>query len=926
MKRNLLVLMQSVFMLWLAGVAAAAPSPWLGPQAPGLAYPAGEEARQFAMISHDLQNRERFNALAKETYRPESLILAGDRDPLDVVLRRTQALLDDLRRKPNAPELGARAAELKQLQTEAAATAVDNAAARRALFDKVCYLRRAIAFSNPLLDFSSLLFIKRHRSVYNHMCDQFYGIAQKPGGGIFELSDPFGKSPALRDVLEGAAVGNGRLKGQPLSGGPRRDWAVSYDGMGHVRSEPTQGGSFLGPDLAFDGKSLAFAYVECQGDPNHVDHVDPARGHWAEGRSYHIFKVNLDGTGLTMLSDGTFNDIDPCFMPSGRLAFVSERRGGYLRCGRVCPTYTLYDMAGVGGDIRCLSHHETNEWQPSVTHDGMIAWTRWDYVDRHGQIAHMPWLTTPDGRDPRAVHGNFSLRYTRPDMEMDIQAIPGSHRYVATAAPHHGQMFGALVIVDPRAGDDDSMGPVRRLTPEVDFPESQKGTESFGTAWPLSDDYFLCAYEPVQVPELWGMGKGDPGAPRVVDAQRVRPAAKKAEAKAAPAAKAVRVKAAARKTKAGKLTPVAKAPAQSAAKAERPVAPVIKQTKGAYGLYLIDSFGNRELIYSDPEIACMNPMPVRARQQPPIVAEMSTRIAEGQPAEATASVLNVYDSLKPWPKGTKIAALRVYQIFPQSVPSAGVHHAIGIQIPQGSDSLNLARAVLGTVPVEADGSANFIVPAGKELYFQVLDEKGVAVQSMRSGTHFQAGEKQTCQGCHEPKHRTPPAPSQAPLGMRRAPSILKPDVDGTNPFSYPRLVQPVLERNCLGCHEKHPEKAPRLDAKLASTNRGPVAGVNPMTTYYQSYLSLAPLYGFYNYAGANFNDEKWYRTTPGQFGARASKLYAMLEKGHHNVKLSGADRHRLEVWLDSCSLFYGVYEPEGGLAQLRGEIVRPTLE
>ena len=83
---------------------------------------------------------------------------------------------------------------------------------------------------------------------------------------------------------------------------------------------------------------------------------------------------------------------------------------------------------------------------------------------------------------------------------------------------------------------------------------------------------------------------------------------------------------------------------------------------------------------------------------------------------------------------------------------------------------------------------------------------------------------------------------------------------------------------------------------------------------------------FYDYGGTGFNDPKWYRTTPGEFGARASKLYELLRKGHYDVKLPPEDMHRLTVWLDSCSLFYGVYEQEGGQAQLRGEIAHPTLE
>jgi hypothetical protein len=192
---------------------------------------------------------------------------------------------------------------------------------------------------------------------------------------------------------------------------------------------------------------------------------------------------------------------------------------------------------------------------------------------------------------------------------------------------------------------------------------------------------------------------------------------------------------------------------------------------------------------------------------------------------------------------------------------------------------------------------------------------------MRSGTHFQPGETRVCQGCHEPKYRAPRTDLGQPLALLRAPSRLQPDVDGTNPFSYARLVQPVLNRYCTDCHARNRDKALRLDASLVQ-----VAGKAYMdlpTTYFASYASLAPHHGFYDYGRAAGRS---HRTTPGEFGARASKLYQLLMKGHYDVKLPPEDLHRLTVWLDSCSMFYGVYEKEGGEAQLRGEVVRPTLE
>ncbi|MDP6047576.1 MAG: hypothetical protein QGG25_18340, partial [Phycisphaerae bacterium] len=142
--------------------------------------------------------------------------------------------------------------------------------------------------------------------------------------------------------------------------------------------------------------------------------------------------------------------------------------------------------------------------------------------------------------------------------------------------------------------------------------------------------------------------------------------------------------------------------------------------------------------------------------------------------------------------------------------------------------------------------------------------------------------------------------------------------------------QPVLDKHCVKCHEKNKDnkppkkRPPQLGSQIVQTKRG--SYMNPRTKYFESYLNLAPKYGFYNYGGKSWSDPKWYRTTPGEFGAKASPLYQMLSKGHNKVKLSPEEMRRITVWLDSCSPFYGVYEKEGGEAQLRGEIAKPTLE
>lgn len=787
---------------------------------------------QFAALSRDIQQRSDFQKFAAETFHPAALVLDSDRDPADIVLRRAAALCADL---------GASRFEgpLQALQRRNAGTPLTDPAARRALFDEACALRRRIAFSNPLLDFDGILFVKRHRAIFNHMCDQFYGIAARPGGGLYILEDPFGPDPAARDVLANAVVTRGRLKGQRLIGGDGAMAQLRWDGHTWLSGDETEGGAFLSPALSYDARQILFAYAECRGDRDQKFHTDPSRGHWDAGRCYHIFKVNVDGTGLEQLTDGTWNEFDPCWLPNGRVAFISERRGGYLRCGRACPLYNLYDMGPDGSGINLLSIHDSNEWHPSVTHDGRIVWTRWDYVDRHGCVAHVPWITRLDGTDPRALHGNFAVRARRADMELNVRPIPGSPKYVATAAPHHGQAFGSLVIIDPRVEDDDAMGPVRRLTPDVGFPESQGGKEAYGTAWPLGEKYHLCVYDAAMLGPRTGRAPGN------------------------------------------------------------------------YGIYLVDAFGNREILYRDPEIGCSNPIPLRPTPRPPVtvntqLAQGSRPVKPGDTGEGTMAVINVHETMRPWPKGMRAKELRIYQLLPCSVPSGkAAPHQTGKRVAEAGDSIVPARWVLGTVPVEADGSAYFKVPAYRELFFQLVDDRGMAIQSMRSGTAVRHGENLVCQGCHEPKHRAATAVAM-PLALRRAPSEPKPDVDGSFPYSYPRLVQPVLDRNCVACHERHPGKAPNL-------KREPI-----VNKFYASYNSLVG-HGFTSYGDH-------YRTVSGKFGARASRLVEMLDRGHHDVALSAEDFHRLTLWLDSVSMFYGVFEQEGGEAQLRGEIAHPTLE
>ena len=720
--------------------------------------------------------------------------LAGRLQQLSVSKYRLETLVEDLKKID---------AKISSLKSDGNA---DVGVRRRIYLDARWTIRR-IAFCNPLLNFDKILFIKRHHpgGVF-HMCDQYYGFNAIAGGGLYVLSDPFGSDPKLTNLLADSIVEKGRLKGSTL-----------------------KPGAFLSPELSYDGHTILFAYTQGKGKDLQ----------WTPESSFHIFKVNSDGTGLEQLTDGPWNDFDPCFLPNGRIVFISERRGGYLRCGRHCPTYAMHSMAPDGGDIIMLSYHETHEWHPSVTNDGMIAYTRWDYVDRDTNVAHHIWTCFPDGRDPRSLHGNYPFRRElRPWMEMSIRAIPNSHKFVATAAAHHGNAFGSLVMIDQNLSDDGAMSQLIRLTPEVPLPEAERHIKPikdcmvYGTPWPLSEDDFLCAYD--------------------------------------------------------------------------------RHAKNQ-GIYWIDRFGNKELIYRDTSIPSISPIPLRPRKKPPVIPTRTVQTAAdiaragSEYPKETITVVNVYDSDFDWPKGAKVAELRIIQLLPKTTAPPN-QPRIGI-----ANQTN-ARSVLGTVPVETDGSAYFEAPVGKLIYFQALDDRGMAIQSMRSGTYLHPGEQMTCLGCHEPKRRTSKQSNVITLALKRAPSKIRPDVDGSNPFNYVRLVQPALDRNCVSCHSQ--EQAPDLT--------GIVEGKNGWT---RSYNNLAEKYGFYFHVSngsINTGIHGGTRSIAGKFGARSSKLLDFMDEQHYGVKLSEEDFHRLTLWLDCNSEFYGSYE--NTLAQAEGRIVWPTLD
>jgi hypothetical protein len=277
--------------------------------------------------------------------------------------------------------------------------------------------------------------------------------------------------------------------------------------------------------------------------------------------------------------------------------------------------------------------------------------------------------------------------------------------------------------------------------------------------------------------------------------------------------------------------------------------------------------------------------------------------ARREKGAGTFFLSNVMESWPYLPTNTAITHLRIVQVLLKTTPNID-----SPKVAMGPGSLG--RQVLGTVPVEADGSAYFEAPARTPMLFQALDAQGRAVQTMRSLVYLQPGESETCIGCHENRMKKEPPRAQA-LAIRRAASAIAPGPDGSKPFSYPRLVQPILDKHCVTCHDgKEPKRLVLTGAPEGWASK--------------SFNALVARVSFSGWGLPNDNYEPL--TEPLRFGALASPLAKMLEKGHSKVTLTPEEWERLYTWMDSNGEFYGTFDVAEQKKQLAGEVIAGPKE
>ncbi len=259
-------------------------------------------------------------------------------------------------------------------------------------------------------------------------------------------------------------------------------------------------------------------------------------------------------------------------------------------------------------------------------------------------------------------------------------------------------------------------------------------------------------------------------------------------------------------------------------------------------------------------------------------------------------------------KQGEIKKLLLMEALPKPVNFSGTMEPMSMG---GTFTLN---RVLGTVPVEPDGSAHFELPAMRSIFFVALDGNDMSVKRMQSFTSVQPGERFSCIGCHEERCSTAPV-GAITLAMRRAPSKIVP-VAGNLPdvYDFPRDIQPILDRHCVRCHDvaQHGTYTEGGETKPC----GPLSGGISLAgdrgpIFSHAYANLTMTAQFTD--GRDGNSNKMPRT----IGTGASPLMDKISaRGHHGVKVTAHERDMVRLWIESSAVYAGTYAALGtGMAQ-----------
>ena len=639
-----------------------------------------------------------------------------------------------------------------------------------------------------------------------------------------------------------------------------------------------KGGVFERFDLSFDAKKIVFAWKKSaqQGYRIYEIQIDPKSGKRIGTLRQITFPQKNEEWLVKMYRVSSLyphgtDDMSPIYLPDGDICFISSR----CQYGILCDapdnfsTTVLYRVGSDGKNMKKLSNGSVSEEAPTVLQDGRIMYTRWEYLNKGAVSVKCLWAMYPDGAASSEIYANdISL----PPTFTYGRPIPDtSNKYVVCGAPHYPQNgIGTIIRLD-MSKNIRTREPMTYMTPQCDV--RSEGGFSFrkGNRWRGdrggNGPLFT---EPYPLSEKYFLVSHKPAGHQWSDSK-------------------------------------------------------------AYGIYLLEETGKVQLVYKDPQISCFEPIPLRIRKRPPVLsAELNKKLADDK--KAVCVVADIYHGMENVDRGT-IKYIRVMEQVPRPWASrrrwgGDIYDQQHVCITKDTH-LGL-KVQHGVVPVEKDGSAHFVVPAGKNVYFQALDANYMAVQTERTFVNYIPGETRSCIGCHEMPGDAPDrTKSNKIIALQRKASVPGPQIgekQGGRPLYYPVDVQPVLDRYCVKCHS---EKKPK--GKLVLTGK--------MTHLWSvSYENLIRerrrgrgrrRYDLFRTVGENHPKTGNVKYMPARsFGSHDSVLVAMLApdkvkltdqkkakiaaklaKVHQKIaaKIKPEELLKITNWIDTNGQFYGAW-------------------
>jgi len=571
---------------------------------------------------------------------------------------------------------------------------------------------------------------------------------------------------------------------------------------------------------------------------------------------------------------------DGCYLPNkDQVILLGTAAYQFLPCedGNM-PMAVLYRKDRKTGEVRQLTYEQDSDYTPSITHDGRVLYTRWEYSDQPHYWSRVLMTMNPDGIGQLSVWGSNSFV---PTFFYCARTIPGDpHKITMLGGGHHDRAeVGRMFIVDPTLAraypfkydpPDRDWGPAKhtlRIPTQV-FPKEKTGLAHEFPGWGQDVEGYMA--------DPYSMNQFARGKPYFLHPY-----------------------------------PLSE---------NYHLACVKSAADGLIGLYLVDRFDNVTLIAETEDGLYCEPMPFCARKRPPVIPDRSVKGA----TTCSVHVADIYNGpgLAGIPRGT-VKKFRLFS-YHYNYHLTGGHSSTGwIEGPDGKrtyadrvESSWDVKRPLGTVDIEEDGSCCFEMPANTPVSVQPIDAEGRAVQLMRSWIVGMPGERVSCTGCHEDNRssvQTKRTIADEKYFKGQMQKIKPLDADGVRPWGFAAEVFPVVQKRCLACHGD-PAKAP-----VAHYDQGGAAEVKVgrFTDYKLSGKRLAM-----PDAKAAYRILHPYIRRPGpeseetllpqmDYHASTSPLVQMLKKGHHGVTLDEAEWLKIYEWIDLNAPYLGKWSPPG---------------